>query len=331
MNIKDAAEHLGCKAEDIVKVYTVNVPKGASKTIGNPYVYIASRGKSNMAGTCKMVSLGNMDFIHESFNNGMSVNYYCYIDKKNYKKFSKIIRDLCYPDVKAEYAKLSLSDDANNLLNKHLIPFMNAMPLFKKHKLPMSTGVLLYGPPGTGKTSLVNSVATTIYNMYKFPYYEMNGHNIRNNDFTSKNATVLFDDVDVNYFNRQSGGEIANNLLRYLDGANKTMCQIRFFTTNEDLVDIDPAFLRPGRIDRKIYVGPPSFEQVKEYYGNMADEVKNIIGLNEWVLQVEGFNFAQMAAIYAYILRRIALDNVRTTVKEAIEFCEFERTIKWKD
>ncbi|XP_065205772.1 peroxisomal ATPase PEX6-like [Planococcus citri] len=134
------------------------------------------------------------------------------------------------------------------------------------------SGLLLYGPPGTGKTLLAKAVATEcnynflsvkgpeLLNMY-VGQSEKNIREVFSRARESAPCVVFFDELDSLAPRRgQSGGSgsvmdrVVSQLLAEMDGIQKSQNIFILAATNRpDL--IDSALLRPGRLDKMLFVG----------------------------------------------------------------------------
>nr|CAD7202017.1 unnamed protein product [Timema douglasi] len=133
-------------------------------------------------------------------------------------------------------------------------------------------GLLLYGPPGTGKTLLAKAVATECglnFLSIKGPellnmYVGQSEHNIREVFERGRAASpcvIFFDELDSLAPNRGRSGDsggvidrVVSQLLAEMDGLHKSSLLFVIGATNRpDLVD--PALLRPGRLDKLLFVG----------------------------------------------------------------------------
>ena len=133
-------------------------------------------------------------------------------------------------------------------------------------------GIILYGPPGSGKTHLARAVANEI----DARFYYINGPEIIGTyaGETEGNlrrmfgeaahhapSIVFIDELDALAPKRGETGahsdvRAVTQLLSLMDGLTRVDSVIVIGTTNR-IDAVDPAFRRPGRFDREIFVGPP--------------------------------------------------------------------------
>lgn len=144
--------------------------------------------------------------------------------------------------------------------------------MFEKFGMSPSKVVLFYGPPGCGKTLPAKAIADEcqanfisikgpdLLTMW-FGENEANVRNVFDNACPSAPCVLFFDELDSIVIQRggSAGGaadRIPNQLLTEMDGlsAKKTIFVIGA-TNRPDI--IDPALLRPGRLDRLIYIPLP--------------------------------------------------------------------------
>jgi ATP-dependent metalloprotease FtsH len=142
-------------------------------------------------------------------------------------------------------------------------------------------GILLIGPPGTGKTLLVKTIAANL----KIPVISACGSDfiekfvgvgasrIRNlfaKAKRKKKCIVFIDEIDAIGGNRHDENNserksTLNQLLVELDGFNSSNNIILFAATNF-VSKLDPALLRSGRFDKKVYFDPPNNEERAEMF-----------------------------------------------------------------
>ncbi|TML31632.1 MAG: proteasome ATPase [Actinobacteria bacterium] len=178
------------------------------------------------------------------------------------------------------------------------LPFLHA-DLFREHQLRPPKGILLYGPPGCGKTLIAKAVANSLAKKIaerrgeeKHTSYFLNikgpellnkyvGETERHIRLIFQRARekagegtpviVFFDEMDSVFRTRGSGvssdveNTIVPQLLSEIDGVEGLENVIVIGASNrEDM--IDPAILRPGRLDVKIKIERPDAEAAKDIF-----------------------------------------------------------------
>jgi mitochondrial chaperone BCS1 len=162
--------------------------------------------------------------------------------------------------------------------------------------VPYHRGYLLYGPPGTGKTSLVSAIGAKFgMSIYVVNLTEMNDRTLKGAmNSVPENSIILFEDIDcMKAGNRRAelsaakpaqvatatavetkqdpGGVTLSGLLNVLDGFHAPS-NVAFVMTTNAVEALDPALLRPGRIDYKLYLGEASDSQKYELYRRFFPE-----------------------------------------------------------
>lgn len=178
---------------------------------------------------------------------------------------------------------------------EHLIQdlerFRASRPRYRRLGVPYHRGYLLYGPPGTGKTSLVSALAAKFsMSIHVVNLTELNDRTLKKAmNAVPENSVILFEDIDcMKAGNRRSesdawkkeqipakdasqnagsdrGSVTLSGLLNVLDGFHAPENVIFVMTTN-DMEALDPALLRPGRIDYKLFMGEAAESQKAELY-----------------------------------------------------------------
>lgn len=147
--------------------------------------------------------------------------------------------------------------------------------------IPYRRGYLLYGPPGTGKTSLVQSVASKV-NM-NVAIISLSG-SMDDENFNvllqevPRNSILVMEDIDhcvikdPNSENDTSSAKISmSGLLNALDGVVAQEGSMVFMTCN-DVTRLQPALLRPGRIDMKMELGYADKTQISKMFWRFMGE-----------------------------------------------------------
>jgi mitochondrial chaperone BCS1 len=187
-------------------------------------------------------------------------------------------------------------------LMQDLERFRASRARYRRLGVPYHRGYLLYGPPGTGKTSLVSALAAKYgMSIYVINLTEFNDRRLKTamND-VAENSMILFEDIDcMKAGNRRADltgtpdrressekgrGEpekkddapagfsvTLSGLLNVLDGVHAPENVVYVMTTNQ-VEALDPALLRPGRIDYRLYLGEAAESQRIELYRRFFPE-----------------------------------------------------------
>ena len=162
--------------------------------------------------------------------------------------------------------------------------------------VPYHRGYLLYGPPGTGKTSLVSAIGAKFgMSIYVVNLTEMNDRTLKGAmNAIPENSIILFEDIDCMkagnrrpelsaarsaqvatatavVTKRDPGGVTLSGLLNVLDGFHAPS-NVAFVMTTNAVEALDPALLRPGRIDYRLYLGEASDSQKYQLYRRFFPE-----------------------------------------------------------
>jgi proteasome-associated ATPase len=202
------------------------------------------------------------------------------------------VPDIAYTDIGGLDSQIEQIADAVEL------PFLH-QELFAEHRLPAPKGILLYGPPGCGKTLIAKAVANSLAKKVADKTGDAKGRsyfiNIKGPELLNKYVgeterqirlvfqrarekseegwpvIVFFDEMDSMFRTRGSGissdmeSTIVPQLLAEIDGVEGLRNVIVIGATNrEDL--IDPAILRPGRLDVKIKIERPHADAARQIF-----------------------------------------------------------------
>ncbi|AEE53994.1 ATP-binding protein [Haliscomenobacter hydrossis] len=145
--------------------------------------------------------------------------------------------------------------------------------IYKAYGKKIGGGILLYGPPGCGKTHLARATAGQIKSNFMavgineildmwLGQSEKNLHAIFQKARQIKPCVLFFDEVDALGANRSdmrmsAGRHLINQFLNELDGIEQSNDGVLVLAATNAPWHLDPAFRRPGRFDRIIFVPPP--------------------------------------------------------------------------
>jgi transitional endoplasmic reticulum ATPase len=172
------------------------------------------------------------------------------------------------------WADIGGADEAQERLKEGIELPLKHPDAFRRLGIRPAKGFLLYGPPGTGKTLLAKAVAKES---------EANFIAIKSSDLLSKwygeseqqiarlfararqvaPCVIFIDEIDSLVPARGSSGNepqvtarVVNTMLAEMDGMEELSSVIVIGATNRPML-VDPALLRPGRLDELVYVGTP--------------------------------------------------------------------------
>ena len=204
------------------------------------------------------------------------------------------------------------------------------------------TGVLLWGPPGCGKTLLAKAVA----NQSRANFISVKGPELLNKYVgeseravrqvfvrarSSIPCVIFFDELDALVPRRddslsESSARVVNMLLTELDGlSNREGIYVVAATNRPDI--IDPAMLRPGRLETLLFVDLPCEDERVEILQTLVRDLGIDLGstLEHIARRCEGFSGADLGSL----VRRAGYYAVkRDDVLRAEDFVEARKQIK---
>lgn len=239
--------------------------------------------------------------------------------------------------------------ELKNLLITDVINPLRNPEKFKKFKVSIPNGIILYGPPGCGKTFIVRKLAEELgYNFVEVkhsdlatPYIHGSVSNIgKVFEKAKQNAPVIlfFDEIsglvpDRRNMSGSDNGikeEEVNEFLMQLNDAGDKNILVVGATNYIDR--IDPAILRPGRFDKKIYVSLPDFDARKSLFkiGLTNRPYDKNIDFDQLSSITKGFTCADIIEDVVESSARVAANLDKSFIDQNLLESEITRSLKEK-
>jgi len=232
------------------------------------------------------------------------------------------------------WADIGGADEAQEKLKEGIELPLKHPEAFRRLGIRPAKGFLLYGPPGTGKTLLAKAVAKES---------EANFISVKSSDLLSKwygeseqqlsrlfararqvaPCVIFIDEIDSLVPARGTSGNepqvtarVVNTMLAEMDGMEELASVVLIGATNRPGL-VDPALLRPGRLDELVYVGTPDAKGrehiLKIHTGKMP--LAKDVDLGAVAREAERFTGADLEDV----VRRAGLNAIRRAGADAAE------------
>ena len=230
---------------------------------------------------------------------------------------------------KRDLDSIYLNENQVKNIETDINKFMDAEETYEKFGIPYKRNYLFYGIPGTGKTSLLFSLASK----YNMSLAIVNfGPVIDDSLFMNivhsmpENSLFILEDIDGLFIDRSQGSSNKSmvsfsGILNTLDGVGRKNKLITFMTTNHT-DRLDPAILRPGRVDYKIEFTYATTHQISQMYDTFIGKtdykkqfMKNVKSLELTTCMLQKFLFDNRD-----------INNINDKINELEELCNFYKT-----
>ena len=227
---------------------------------------------------------------------------------------------------------------------KLLYPFSHP-ELAKQYGIQPGGGILLYGPPGTGKTLIARAVAGEIKAAFftikpseiMSQWVGVAEQNIARLFSEAKNypvSVIFIDELEALAPRRRTSistvmQRVVPQLLAELDGFEKRETALLFIGATNEPWAIDSAVLRPGRLDRLIYVPPPDLPARQRILElnlrgiSLAEDTS----LQEIAVRADGFSGADMSALSHRTRERVFFEAIQQGNARLIAQADFQAVL----
>lgn len=218
-----------------------------------------------------------------------------------------------------ERPKFKFSDvggmhDLKEEIGMKIIYPLQHVEMFKAYGKAIGGGILMYGPPGCGKTHLARATAGEIQASFLsvgindvvemwIGSSERNLHALFEQARANKPCVMFFDEVDAlgsrrTDMRQNAGRHLINQFLSEMDGLEKVNDGLLILAATNAPWHVDPAFRRPGRFDRVLFVPPPDLPARASILRiHLAGKPVRDIDYDAVAKKTEGFSGADMKAV----------------------------------
>ncbi len=178
-------------------------------------------------------------------------------------------------------------DQAKEIIERRVILPLSEPELAERHAVQPPKAVVLFGPPGTGKTTFAKGISSRL----GWPFVEIQPSELSADKPEQEAralaqlfdrilelpaAVVFVDEVEdlasIRHDQRKASPRVTNEFLKLIPRFREASHHLLACATNA-IGALDPAFLRPGRFDYVLPVGPPDAEARTAIWGRYVGEI----------------------------------------------------------
>lgn len=228
----------------------------------------------------------------------------------------------CFEDV------AGMEEVKEELRMKLIYPYEHP-DLFRTYGKKAGGGIVLHGPPGCGKSLVCRAIAgetdATFFSLRLHQILEMyigcsekNLHSLFEAAREKAPSIIFIDELDALGADRAEMKQslsrtVVNQLLMELDGLDGENEGVLVIAATSALWNVDPAFLRPGRFDRRIFVPPPSLEDRKKILQmQAANRPVTNLDFPRLAEQLEEYSGADIAQVFDVATEEALRHAIRT-------------------
>lgn len=297
----------------------------------------------------------NQNSLQELLNTsleGLTISKDLKIDRQDYINAKKLIHPSGLRDKTFYIPDVKMSDvyglqSQKTIIADHIVQYIKHKSMFNELGLKSIKGIILHGPPGNGKTLLAKAVANEVdWNFILVSGPELLSKYVGESEEQVREVferarlyspcIIFFDEIDSIAPRRDKSQDThvyastVGQLLAEVDGIRPLDDVIIMGATNR-LELVDPALLREGRIDFKLFVPLPNEDDRKEFITKELDKIESKTRLgkinkenlvNEFITKTEGLSGSALQFILSQA-SRIALKRTNYSIDTIVEENDF--------
>jgi len=269
------------------------------------------------------------------------------VTKQDFENALRVVEPSAMREVLVEVPKVKWEDIGGLEEVKKLLREMVEWPLkyresFERLGIEPHRGILLYGPPGCGKTLIAKAVATESganFIAVKGPellskWFGESEKRVRDLFKKAKQVApciIFFDEIDALAPRRgigmhEASERIVAQLLTEISGIEEVKNVVLIAATNRPEL-VDPALLRPGRLDKLIFIPPPDEKarlEILKVHTRKVPLAKDV-NLEELAKRTEGYSGADLEAL----VKEAAMNALREDINaKEVKAKHFEEALK---
>ena len=286
------------------------------------------RGHNLIAGLeCYRLAMGDLTIrfvkVFDQFSGRIEqpTQDFCVVPAEHYVRFYRFLREKVRRNPGPEELAPIMSEESKNRLWENSVGFLTrGRDLLKRYNVPQKRGVLLMGDPGNGKTMACRWLRSQCYRQglvwryVRAEYYERARAegDVQSVFDLDEPGVILFDDFDLGVRNREDFGPTSHHstFLGELDGVDAHLGVVYLFTTNARLSDLDPAFLRPGRIDQVVqFPRPDATLRRRMILEHWHEDIRQALDVEFIVMATDGLSFAELTEVKKLLVLHFLDEN----------------------